>query len=78
VSNGIPVIGGEFGALNRNNEDARAAWAEYYVSKAREKGIKCIWWDDGGNFRLFNRNSKSFYYPKIHAGLMKGAGVITD
>ena len=78
VKKGYPVIGGEFGALNKNNEDARAEWAEYYVSKAREKGIKCIWWDDGGNFKLFNRNSKNFYYPKIHAGLMKGAGVATE
>nr|ADD82896.1 cellulase [uncultured bacterium] len=75
VSNGIPVIGGEFGALNRNNEDDRAAWAEFYVSEAGKRGIKCIWWDDGGNFRLFNRASRQFYFPKIHAALMRGAGV---
>jgi len=75
VSKGIPVIGGEFGALDKSNEDARAEWAEFYVSAAGEKGIKCVYWDDGGNFRLFNRNSRQFYFPKIHAALMRGAGV---
>jgi len=73
VSKGIPVIGGEFGALDKNNEDERAAWAQFYVSKAGEKGIKCIYWDDGGNFRLFNRRTGQFYFPKIHAALMRGA-----
>ncbi|MCL2443589.1 MAG: glycoside hydrolase family 5 protein, partial [Treponema sp.] len=46
VSQGIPVIIGEFGAMNRNNEAVRAEWAEFYVSYARSKGIPCIWWDN--------------------------------
>ena len=74
VSKGYPVIGGEFGALNKNNEDVRAEWAEFYVSSARAKGIKCVWWDDGGNFKLFDRRARTFYFPDIHKGLMKGAG----
>ena len=65
VSKGMPVIFGEFGALNKNNEAARAAWAEYYVNYAGSKGIPCFWWDDGGNFRLLNRNNNTFYYPSI-------------
>ena len=73
VSKGIPVIGGEFGALNKENETARAEWAEFYVSEAKKKGIKCIWWDDGGNFKLFNRSSRTFYYPSILNALMRGA-----
>ena len=76
VSKGIPVIGGEFGAIDKNNENARAIWADFYVSKAREKGIKCVYWDDGGNFRLFNRNTRNFYFPRIHKALMKGAGLV--
>jgi len=72
VSKGIPVIGGEFGALNKENEAARAEWAEYYVSYAKSKNIKCFWWDDGGNFKLFNRSSRTFYFPSILAALMKG------
>jgi endoglucanase len=76
VSNGYPVIGGEFGALDKTNESARVEWAEYYVSYAGSKGIPCFWWDDGGNFRLFNRNNNTFYSPAILAALMKGAGTL--
>jgi endoglucanase len=73
VSKGIPVIMGEFGAFNRNNESARAEWAEYYVSYAKSKGIPCFWWDDGGNFKLLNRGNNTFYFPKIKDALIKGA-----
>ena len=82
VSKGIPVIAGEFGAVNKNNEDARAEWAEYYVSYAKNKGIPCILWDNGlffGNGELFgflNRRNNTFPYQKFHAALMRGAGVI--
>ena len=72
VSKGIPVIMGEFGAINKSNEAARAAWAEYYVSYAKSKGLACVWWDDGGDIRLLNRNSKEFYYPQIYNALIRG------
>lgn len=73
VSKGIPVIMGEFGALNKDNEADRAEWAKFYVKYALSRGIKCIWWDDGGNFKLLNRSSNTFYYPAILEGLMQGA-----
>jgi endoglucanase len=73
VSKGTPVIMGEFGAFNRNNEDARAEWAEYYVSYAKSKGIPCFWWDDGGNFKLLNRGNNTFYFPAIKDALIKGS-----
>jgi len=73
VSRGIPVIMGEFGAMNKNNEEARAQWAQYYVNYAKGKGVKCFWWDDGGNFRLLNRAAKTFYYPLIVEALMRGS-----
>jgi len=81
VSKGIPVIMGEFGAMNKNNEEARAGWAEFYVNYARSRGIPCIWWDNGaftGNgelFGLINRTNNAFTYPLVLEGLMKGAGV---
>ena len=80
VSKGIPVIAGEFGAVNKDNEDARAEWAEYYVSYGKNKGIPCILWDNGafsGGGELFgflNRGNNSFPYKKLHEGLMRGAG----
>jgi endoglucanase len=79
ISKGIPVILGEFGALDKGNEPARAAWVEFYVKQAAQKGIKCFWWDngvttgDGEKFGLLNRQNNTFYYPQIKEGLIRGA-----
>ena len=81
VDKGYPVIMGEFGAVDRNNEPARAAWAEYYVGYARSKGIPCFIWDNGSfsgqgeKFGLYNRRNNSFPYSLYTAALMRGAGV---
>ena len=81
ISKGIPVVIGEIGAMYKNvegNEEERAAWAEYYVSKAAEKGIPCVWWDNGaceGNgelFGLIDRKTCGWKYPLVVEGLMKG------
>lgn len=79
LSQGIPVILGEFGAMNKNdNIAARVDWAEYYVSKATEKGIPCIWWDNGAFigsgelFGLLDRRTCTWKYPEVVEALMKG------
>ncbi len=81
LSKGIPVIIGEFGAMYKNvegNEEERAAWAEYYVRAAAQRGIPCIWWDNGaftGSGELFgiiDRKTYEWKYPLIVEGLMKG------
>nr|ABW39335.1 glycoside hydrolase family 5 [uncultured bacterium] len=80
VSQGIPVIIGEFGAMNKNNEAVRAQWAEYYVSYAQSKGIKCFWWDNGVTsgsgelFGLLNRTNNTFTYNALLNGMMSGTG----
>jgi endoglucanase len=83
VSKGIPVIIGEFGAQNKNNDATRAAWAGYYVSYARSKGMPCIWWDmgiatgdvtTGDLFGIFNRNNNTWYFPGIVTAIMNAAG----
>jgi len=81
---GVPVIAGEFGAVNKDNEDARAEWAEYYVSYGKSKGIPCVLWDNGaftGSGELFgflDRRNNTFPYQKLHTGLMLGAGVAIE
>lgn len=79
IANGIPVILGEFGAMNKKeNVIARVAWGNYYVSKAKEKGIPCIWWDNGafyGTGELFGLLDRFFYKwqsPELIEALMKG------
>jgi endoglucanase len=82
VSRGIPVIIGEFGAINKNNIAARVAWTAYYVKYARDKGIPCFWWDNGtantGDpdaewFGLLNRKTNTFMFPEIIDALMQSA-----
>jgi len=80
VGQGTPVIIGEFGSVNKNNTAARAAWAEYYVTYAKSKGIPCFFWDNGvmdiedpENFGIFNRSNNTFDFSDIKDALMRGA-----
>ncbi len=79
ISNGIPVVIGEFGAINKNNTDQREIYADIYGSLARgfaQQDIPCVWWDNNAfnvgkeNFGLFNRSSLSFTYPDIAKNLV--------
>jgi endoglucanase len=86
VNEGIPVVMGEWASGNKNNEDARALHAKYYVAFAsRIPGMVCIWWDTGSNayalnssvegHGLYDRHSDPVmksWYPKIIKGLHEG------
>ena len=78
ISKGQAVIIGECGAMNRDNENYRADWAEYYFSKFKALGIPCFWWDNGAflsgeTFGLFDRQLNQVRYPLLLEGMMKGA-----
>lgn len=79
IDKGVPVIIGEFGAMNKDNASDRAEWVEYYVRAASEIGVPCVWWDnglfegDGERFGLFSRYDYSCAYPGVVDGLMKGS-----
>ena len=48
TSKGIPVVMGETGATNsQNNTEAREAWAHYFTAKAASYGVPCVIWDNG-------------------------------
>lgn len=76
LSKGTPVIIGEFGAMNKENETERVEWATYYLTKAKEYGVPCVWWDnnaftgDGENFGLFNRRTMEFPYKDLLDAMM--------
>ena len=78
LDKGIPVIIGEMGCVNRNNTEARKAWARYYVGKAHEYGIPCLWWDNGaylGNgelFGIYSRDSGNWIFRDVMEGIMEG------
>ncbi|MCL2108858.1 MAG: glycoside hydrolase family 5 protein [Oscillospiraceae bacterium] len=86
VSKGMPLILGEMGAINKDNLEARARYAEFYVRYAKSKGMPCFWWDNGGlepsremadgnwnsPFGLLNRETSEFVFLEIVEGLMRG------
>lgn len=80
ISNGIPVVIGEFGSRDKDrNVQDRIDHATYYIAAARARGISCFWWDnnafsgDGENFGLYRRRQGKFLYPEMVTGLMKYA-----
>ena len=80
ISQGIPVVIGEFGARDKDqNTQDRVDYAAYYIAAARARGITCLWWDNnaftgnGENFGLYYRRGGYFVYPDIVAALMKYA-----
>ncbi|MCL1899138.1 MAG: glycoside hydrolase family 5 protein [Promicromonosporaceae bacterium] len=81
LDQGIPVVLGETGAVDRGNPEARAAWAEYFASAAAERGLPVIWWDngrdglslepdDGDHFALFDRLTYEVLFPEIVVALV--------
>lgn len=80
VRKGIPVIIDEMGIINKDNPEARYAWAKAYVAAAKEYGMVCCWWDngavsgDGENFGLLDRRQLQVHpaCQSVYEGLMAG------
>ena len=76
LSKNIPVVIGEVGAMNKDNEATRAEWATYYYGLATEHHVPMIWWDNnafsgsGENFGLFNRREMTWPYPDLVKAIM--------
>ncbi len=75
IDKGVPVIIGEFGATNKNNDSVRASYMEYYVKSAKSRGITCFIWDNGtkDEFGLLDRNSLTWYFKNVVDATVKGA-----
>ena len=79
ISKGIPVIVGEFGFLNKDNETERAKGTKFYLTEAKKYGIPCIWWDNGSTvlaapgkegFAILDRKNLTWHYKKILDAIM--------
>lgn len=82
IDKGVPVILCEFGAKNKNNTSDRVDYAVHYVKAAKQYGIACFWWDDGGwdeapevieNFALLNRHTNEWLFPEIAEAIVNAA-----
>lgn len=87
VDKGIPVIMGEYGAVNRtqyltkeedknNHKASRKYFLKYTTKVMRENGIVPFYWDNGhtglDGFAIFNRNTKTVVDPDGLAGMIEG------
>lgn len=59
-THGIPVILGEFGALRSCDYNSRMRHYKTYIELAGEFGFAPFAWDDGGNFRIMEREDKDW------------------
>lgn len=65
ISKGIPVVITEYAASTDRDERERLEWLHYYLSKAKEYDIQCMWWDDGNRYKLMDRVNYEWYYLDI-------------
>ena len=78
ISNGIPVMMDEYGAMDKQgNLQDRVNFAAYYVAAAAARGIPCVWWDnhcftgdDNERFGLIRRGFSEWVYPEIVQAIM--------
>lgn len=87
VSQGYPVVIGEFGAQDKTEKFAdynefRRYWSEYLIKAAKKNGIVCVYWDNGYNgnkgFGIIDRNSLEITQPDLIAGMMRAINSTDD
>lgn len=78
---GIPVILGEYGAINKNNTPERAYHMEVVTRLCQLNGVVPCYWDQGWydlsmtpdlSFTLVDRDSYEKVYPEIIDAMMRG------
>lgn len=71
VAKGVPVVIGEYGALNKKNLQDRVDFFAWYVANASARSMPCLVWDNNaftGNGELFGflkRQTLTWPFPEI-------------
>lgn len=78
IDKGLPVIWGEYGAVNQSGyENYRRYYMEYVTKATHDAGIVPIYWDNGSTgsgkdgFGIINRSSGTVLYPTILQAMMR-------
>ena len=61
--------------MDRSNTKERARYAAKVVSLGRERGITCIYWDEGKKYNIFSRSDGTVRYPEILRAMTDAAGL---
>lgn len=84
VAKGIPVVLGEYGAVDKDNTPQRELYCEGVNVLAKKHKIVGVYWDDGGvddnAFALVDRSKNAIRqgYESISYALMRGFNTQTD
>jgi len=78
VDQGVPVIIGEYGAVQQDGyEDYRRYYMEYVTKAAVDRGLVPVYWDNGDRggrgFALTDRGSNSVVQPKVMEAMLRAA-----
>ncbi|MCR4884231.1 MAG: glycoside hydrolase family 5 protein [Clostridiales bacterium] len=71
IAKGIPVVIGEYGALDKNNLQSRVDFFSWYVANASARSIPCLVWDNnafsgsGERFGFLKRQTLTWPFPDI-------------
>lgn len=70
ISQGIPVVMGEWGTVDKSNTSERIDYAQFYATKAKNSGIPMIVWDNNAlgakhGYRLYDRTNDSWPFGDI-------------
>jgi endoglucanase len=75
---GVPIILGEYGAVNQTGyENYRRYYSEYVTKAAHDAGITPFFWDNGGKgsgsdaFGLIDRVNNTVLYPELMQALTR-------
>ena len=78
---GLPILIGEYGAINQAGyENYRRYYLEYVTKAARDRGFLPVYWDNGAqasgpdNFGLFDRNTAAITQVELVEALQRAVG----
>lgn len=69
-----PIVIGEFGTTtNYPFPELREEHAANFVARAAKFGIKCIWWDNGSDYKIIDRKELSNSNMQMISALIEGS-----
>lgn len=78
VSKGYPVIISEFGTPCKMKLSERITSAINFINYGSMYGIKCFWWDDGGDYKLLDRSTNKWQYLALVNGMITAADIAEE
>ena len=73
INRGYGAVFGECGLTTANALNFGEEWANAFILGAKECGIPCFIWDDGGNFKQLHRKFNDWETPEYIAAVVNAA-----